>query len=103
MTHEERDIEALRRLQSGMTHMDYTDTVEGKHPFSEIATVASHMTMSTQQLQSFREIRNKIIEQKAYHAFNLQTPNLYADVATDASLHGQLMLLDQIITNVIVS
>lgn len=83
--------------------LEYNEIVKGDHPVNKIREICSNLPLSEGQILALGNLRKCIIEQKAYNAFDLTGQNLYKDVAVDACLHGQLTLLDEILTNAIVS
>lgn len=72
-------------------------------PVDVYAELLTNAQISPETYKTLHELRKAIIEQKAYNQFSFSQENMYRDVAADASLWGQLMLLDIILKSVNVS
>lgn len=90
--------EILRQLKYGTTSL-----LGDQSTPEAFESVLSNIAVTESTLIGIHRLREILIEQKAYHQFSLDSPNLYRDVAADSSLWGQIQLLDAILKLVKVS
>lgn len=73
---------------------------KGANPLEVIAETLENVLVSKDTLVKLLKVRSYLMQQQSYMQLGLHANEIYRDVATHASLWGQLTLIDTLIESV---